>query len=183
MSILDEYVAAWGGCWWGKVYGANLLMSKFMGLVFAQGSWVEEEFVFSFSACHLENMHHYVQRQSKNINQFPLFCTRWLRVHLQFLTLFSSSHHLGPRCVKSTANVCAPTAAAARAWRLLYPPPVKPPPRGPRAATPQAHRWAYLPAYLDATAQQILRWGQITPWGFWIIAVHFQLVSYFRQTH
>lgn len=79
------------------------------------------------------------------------------------------------RCVKSTANVCALTAAAARAWRHRSPPPARPPRHGPPAATPQAHRWAYLPAHPDATAQRTLRWGQSTPWGLRVIADHFQL--------
>lgn len=74
---------------------------------------------------------------------------------------------LSPRCAKSMANVCALTVAAARASRPPFPPPAKPQPPGLPAATPQAHRWAYLPAHLDATAQQTLRWGQNAPNGVW----------------
>lgn len=64
------------------------------------------------------------------------------------------------RCVKSMANACVLTVAAGRVWRHPSPPPVRPPHQGPPAATPQAHRWAYLPAHLDATARSTLRWGQ-----------------------
>lgn len=70
-----------------------------------------------------------------------------VRVVFAFICVHSvsvcNSLHLTPplpRCVKSTANVCVLTAAAGRVWRRPSPPPVRPPPHGPLAATPQAHR-------------------------------------------
>lgn len=127
----------------------------------------------------LKNMLQYVQVKSGIL---PSSCVlSWvLRV-----SVCNSPPHAS-RCVKNTANVCALTAAAARAWRHRSPPPARPPRHGPPAATPQAHRWAYLPAHPDATAQRTLRWGQSTPWGlFGLLLItfnfHLDFQSHWRQ--
>lgn len=91
--------------------------------------------------------------------------------------------HFFSRCVRSTENVCVLTAVAARAWRRPSPPPVRPPHHGLLAATPQAHRWAYLPAHPDATAQQTLRWGRSTPRGLWVISDPFRPQIRVKKKH
>lgn len=72
----------------------------------------------------------------------PPSCVLFGFIYVHGMSVCNSLHLIPPlsRCVKSTANVCVPTAAAARVWRRPSPPPVKPPRHGRLAATLQAHR-------------------------------------------